>query len=355
MSRNTDGGPKGGASPWLPASQPRARRRRRRRPLRAVQDLCDRGEATRRRSCAASAQAGRDAAFDSRGAQRPAGARMDLAVKRGAARSARVLTCCARTWRVWTPGVKRELPVARRARLPPDRDTAPTRSSSTARRSPRSSRRRPSRPSAIRKGLRWYADLPFRDELPAELVPAAGAPTWCPVTHIDDISWVGGRLRVTGFAYLAGLSVRSRRFNRATVVLRGPRWLPPVRLRTRRVLAPRGDPRRARARLQLRLVRLHRRAAARGPLRWRGAVRAVVRGAQAAACAAARRAGHHHVAGRDRDLEPGRAGHRPAARPLHRPHRASRRAASCGPAGGSGRSGPPTAPCRSCSSPTGPS
>ncbi|MFD2349004.1 hypothetical protein ACFSTC_05750 [Nonomuraea ferruginea] len=59
-----------------------------------------------------------------------------------------------------------------------------------------------------------------------------------PVTHIDDIVWDGRKLRISGYAYLAGLSVRSRRANWATVVLRGPRWLPPVRLRTRRVLAP---------------------------------------------------------------------------------------------------------------------
>ncbi|GGO82075.1 CDP-glycerol glycerophosphotransferase family protein [Nonomuraea cavernae] len=203
--------------------------------LKAVQDLCDRGEpldAVMR----AVGPGGRDAAFDSEVLSGPLGARMDLAVKRGVPRRRELLTLVRPYLAAVDPGVKRELPVARRliCHLIEHRPDAELVEGDTLTKVVAAAAE-PSR--RIRKGLRWYAELPFRDELPPALFRLRRA-DMVPVTHIDDIQWIDGRLRVTGFAYLAGLSVRSRRFNRATVVLRGPRWLPPVRLRTRRVLAP---------------------------------------------------------------------------------------------------------------------
>ncbi|MEU4576814.1 CDP-glycerol glycerophosphotransferase family protein [Nonomuraea sp. NPDC023979] len=203
--------------------------------LKAVQDLCDRGEpldAVMR----AVGPGGRDAAFDAEVLSGPLGARMDLAVKRGAARRRELVDLVRPYLAGVAAGVKRELPVARRLichlieHRPDDELVEGETLAKVVAAAAEPSKR-------IRKGLRWYADLPFRDELPAELFRLRRADL-VPVTHIDDIVWVDGKLRITGFAYLAGLSVRSRRFNRATVVLRGPRWLPPVRLRTRRVLAP---------------------------------------------------------------------------------------------------------------------
>ncbi|WP_336208149.1 CDP-glycerol glycerophosphotransferase family protein [Nonomuraea sp. LPB2021202275-12-8] len=179
---------------------------------------------------------GRDSTFDTEVLSGPLGARMDLAVKRGAARRRELVTLLRPYLAGVDQGVKRELPVARRLichliEHRPDEELVEgeTLAKVVAAAAEPSKR--------IRKGLRWYADLPLRDELPAELFRLRRADL-VPVTHIDDIVWAGGKLRITGFAYLAGLSVRSHRFNRATVVLRGPRWLPPVRLRTRRVLAP---------------------------------------------------------------------------------------------------------------------
>ncbi|MDH2429822.1 CDP-glycerol glycerophosphotransferase family protein [Sphaerisporangium sp. TRM90804] len=87
----------------------------------------------------------------------------------------------------------------------------------------------------VRKGLAWYARLPV--QAPAPLFRLRRSDL-VPVTEVDDVSWRDGRLRVTGHAYLAGLSVRSRRLNRATLVLRGPRWVPPISARTRRVHKP---------------------------------------------------------------------------------------------------------------------
>ncbi|NRQ37186.1 CDP-glycerol glycerophosphotransferase family protein [Nonomuraea sp. NN258] len=179
---------------------------------------------------------GRDAAFDSEVLGGPLGARIDQAVKRGAARRRELVTLVRPYLASVDTGVKRDLPVARRlichliehrpdAELV-DGDTLVKVVTAAAEPSKR-----------IRKGLRWYADLPLRDELSPDLYRLRRSDL-APVTHIDDIVWADGRLRINGFAYLAGLSVRSRRFNRATVVLRGPRWLPPVRMRTRRVLAP---------------------------------------------------------------------------------------------------------------------
>ncbi|MEU4231786.1 CDP-glycerol glycerophosphotransferase family protein [Nonomuraea sp. NPDC026600] len=203
--------------------------------LKAVQDLCDRGEpldAVMR----AVGSGGQDSAFDAEVLSGPLGARMDLAVKRGAARRRELVTLLRPYLAAVDAGVKRDLPVARRLichlieHRPDDELVDGDTLTKVVAAANEPSKR-------IRAGLRWYADLPFRDELPAGLYRLRRA-DMVPVTHIDDIVWVNGKLRVTGFAYLAGLSVRSRRFNWATVVLRGPRWLPPVRMRTRRVLAP---------------------------------------------------------------------------------------------------------------------
>jgi CDP-glycerol glycerophosphotransferase len=203
--------------------------------LKAVQDLCDRGEpfdAVMR----AVGSGGQDSAFDAEVLSGPLGARMDLAVKRGAARRRELVTLLRPYLAAVDAGVKRDLPVARRLichlieHRPDDELVDGETLTKVVAAANEPSKR-------IREGLRWYADLPFRDELPSSLYRLRRA-DMVPVTHIDDIVWVNGKLRVTGFAYLAGLSVRSRRFNWATVVLRGPRWLPPVRMRTRRVLAP---------------------------------------------------------------------------------------------------------------------
>ncbi|MEV4889954.1 CDP-glycerol glycerophosphotransferase family protein [Nonomuraea sp. NPDC055795] len=201
--------------------------------LRAVQDLCDRGEPFEA-IMEAARTAGPDHAAEILSG--PLGARMDQAIKRGAARRRELVTLLRPYLATVDPKVKRELPVARRLLCHliehrdldelADGDVLTTVVAAAAEPSKR-----------IRKGLRWYADLPLRDELPPALYRLRRADL-VPVTQIDDIVWRDGKLLVRGHAYLAGLSVRSRRFNRATVVLRGPRWLPPVRMRTRRVLAP---------------------------------------------------------------------------------------------------------------------
>ncbi|MGI5287110.1 CDP-glycerol glycerophosphotransferase family protein [Nonomuraea polychroma] len=179
---------------------------------------------------------GRDAAFDTEVLSGPLGTRIDLAVKRGAPRRREMLALVRPYLAGVDARVKHDLPVARRVIVHliehrPDEELieGETLTKVVAAAAEPSKR--------IRKGLRWYADLPFQDELPSDLYRLRRA-DMVPVTHIDDINWVDGRLRVTGFAYLAGLSVRSRRFNWATVVLRGPRWLPPIRMRTKRVYEP---------------------------------------------------------------------------------------------------------------------
>ncbi|MEO3805735.1 CDP-glycerol glycerophosphotransferase family protein [Nonomuraea sp. B1E8] len=179
---------------------------------------------------------GCDAAFDTEVLSGPLGNRMDLAVKRGAARRREMLQLIRPYLAGVDARVKRDLPVARRVichliEHRPDEELVEGETLTTV----VAAAAEPSK--RIRKGLRWYAELPFSDELPSDLLRLRRSDL-VPVTHIDDIVWVDGKLRVTGFAYLAGLSVRSRRFNWATVVLRGPRWLPPIRMRTRRVLAP---------------------------------------------------------------------------------------------------------------------
>src|SRR5437868_1775446 len=235
-----DLGPKGGASSMATGStarsltgDPVADR------LKAVQDLCDRGEPLESimrtvRSDGLTPQQRRT--VDAEALAGPLGLRMDQAVKRGAARRGELVAAFRPYLAEVDPGVKRDLPVARRLAYHliehrgtddlVDGDVLTQVVTAAAEPSKR-----------IRKGLRWYADLPFAGELPADLYRLRRSDL-VPVTQIDDITWAEGRLRISGHAYLAGLSVRSRRFNRATVVLRGPRWLPPVRLRTRRVLAP---------------------------------------------------------------------------------------------------------------------
>ncbi|PRX65591.1 CDP-glycerol glycerophosphotransferase [Nonomuraea fuscirosea] len=242
--------------------------------LKAVQDLCDRGEpfaAVMR----AVGPGGRDAAFDTEVLSNHLGARIELAVKRGPARRREMLDLIRPYLAGVDAGVKRDLPVARRVlchliETRPDEELVDgeTLAKVVAAAAEPSKR--------IRKGLRWYADLPFRDELPPDLYRLRRADL-VPVTHIDDIVWADGKLRVTGFAYLAGLSVRSRRFNRATVVLRGPRWLPPIRMRTRRVLAPEATHGAREPGCNYDWSGFNAELST-WPLRWRGAVRSVVSG-----------------------------------------------------------------------------
>lgn len=203
--------------------------------LKAVQDLCDRG-APLPEVVRAVGAGGRSAAFDAEILSGPLGARMDVAIKRGAARRRELVDLLRPYLAEVAPAVKQELPVARRL-LVHLIETRPEAQivEGDALVKVVAAAAEPSK--RIRRGLRWYADLPAPGDLPAELLRLRKADL-VPVTQIDDLHWKGGRLHVNGHAYLAGLSVRSRRFNRATVVLRGPRWLPPVRLRTRRIYAP---------------------------------------------------------------------------------------------------------------------
>ncbi|MDF5755515.1 CDP-glycerol glycerophosphotransferase family protein [Spongiactinospora sp. TRM90649] len=207
--------------------------------IRAVQDLCDRGEPLEA-VMAAVREEGLSAAdrrrLDAEALAGPLGARIDTAIRRGTARRREMLTLLTPYLGTVDPAVKRALPVARRVvlHLIESRELAEL-AEGDALTKVVAAAAEPYR--RVRKGLRWYADLPLRGELPDELYRLRQADL-VPVTQIDDISWIDGRLRVTGHAYLAGLSVRGRRFNRATVVLRGPRWQPSVRLRTRRTFRP---------------------------------------------------------------------------------------------------------------------
>ncbi|GAA3822746.1 hypothetical protein GCM10022226_49020 [Sphaerisporangium flaviroseum] len=205
--------------------------------LRAAQDLYDRGEPldaliaavhstglsrSQRRRLHAEALNG------------PLAQRLETAARRDATRLRHAIDLLRDYLADVDPSVKRRLPVARRLayHLVENRDPALLAQgdelanlvAATAEPSKR-----------VRKGLAWYADLPV--SAPPSLFRLRGADL-VPVTEVDDISWQGGRLRITGHAYLVGLSVRSRRFNRATVVLRGPRWVPPISTRTRRVYRP---------------------------------------------------------------------------------------------------------------------
>ncbi|GGQ21630.1 CDP-glycerol glycerophosphotransferase family protein [Streptosporangium pseudovulgare] len=207
--------------------------------LKVVQDLCDRGEPLESMMATVLAEGLTPAQrrrFDAEVLAGPLGTRLDLAVKRGAARRREFVTLVKPYLAGVDARVKRDLPVARRIAFHlVDTREADDLVEGDALQKIVTAAAEPSR--RVRRKMRWYADLPFQDELPESMFRLRAADL-VPITRIEDISWSGGRLRITGHAYLAGLSVRGPRFNRATVVLRGPRGLPPVRLRTRRVLDP---------------------------------------------------------------------------------------------------------------------
>ncbi|MEV5411678.1 CDP-glycerol glycerophosphotransferase family protein [Thermopolyspora sp. NPDC052614] len=247
--------------------------------LRAVQDLFDRGEALEGLASAV------DASGLSRGQRRrlhaevlagPLGARLDSAAKRGPERRREAIDALRPFLATVEPRVKLNLPVGRRLayHLIETRDpTELAESEDLAKLA--AAEAEPSR--RVRRGLRWYAELP----VPAEprLLRLRRADL-VPVTQVDDISWgEDGRLRITGHAYLAGLSVRSRRFNRATVVLYGPRWLPPIALRTTRIHRPQATHGAAEPGCNYDWAGF---TAELRPfsLRWRAGIRAVVRGAK---------------------------------------------------------------------------
>ncbi|MER5624206.1 CDP-glycerol glycerophosphotransferase family protein [Streptosporangium sp. NPDC002544] len=246
--------------------------------LRVVQDLCDRGEPLDSIMAAVLADGLKPherRRFDADALAGPLGSRLDIATKRGAARRREFVTVLKPYVTGADAKVKRDLPVARRIAFHliehreiddlADGDALQKLVAAAA---------EPSR--RVRKKLRWYADLPLQDELPEALFRLRAADL-IPMTQIEDVSWSGGRLHVSGHAYLAGLSVRSRRFNRATVVLRGPRWLPPVRLRTRRVFHPEATYGAEEAGCNYDWSGFTAELSP-WPLRWRSAVRAVVRG-----------------------------------------------------------------------------
>ncbi|GAA3027943.1 CDP-glycerol glycerophosphotransferase family protein [Streptosporangium longisporum] len=246
--------------------------------LRAVQDLCDRGEplgAVMDAVLAGGLKPEERRRFDADVLAGPLGTRLDISTKRGAARRREFVTLVKPYVTGVDPKVKRELPVARRIAFHliehrsvdelADGDALQKLVAAAAEPSKR-----------VRKNLRWYADLPLQDELPEALYRLRAADL-IPMTQIEDLSWSGGRLRVSGHAYLAGLSVRSRRFNRASVVLRGPRWLPPVRMRTRRVFHPEATHGAEEAGCNYDWSGFVAELSP-WPLRWRSAVRAVVRG-----------------------------------------------------------------------------
>jgi CDP-glycerol glycerophosphotransferase len=222
-----------GATPAPQSGDPLADR------LRTVQDLCERGAPLDAVMAAVRAEGLSGLArrtFDTQVLSGPLGARFDTAVKRGPARRREFIEHLRPYLATVDPRVKRELPVERRLayHLVEHRDLAELVEGDALTRVVAAAAEPAKR---VRKHLRWYADLPFRGELPESLFRLRAADL-VPITQIDEVEWTGGRLRVSGHAYLAGLSVRRRRFNRATVVLRGPRGLPPIRLRTRRVLRP---------------------------------------------------------------------------------------------------------------------
>ncbi|MFC4587484.1 CDP-glycerol glycerophosphotransferase family protein [Sphaerisporangium corydalis] len=205
--------------------------------LRAAQDLYDRGEpldaliAAVHTTGLSRAQRRRLHAEALNG---PLALRLETAARRDATRLRHAIDLLRDYLAEVEPSVKLRLPVARRlaCHLIENRDAAELAQgdelanlvAATAEPSKR-----------VRKGLAWYADLPV--SAPASLFRLRRSDL-VPVTEVDDVSWQDGRLRVTGHAYLVGLSVRSRRLNRATVVLRGPRWVPPIAARTRRVYHP---------------------------------------------------------------------------------------------------------------------
>ena len=324
--------------------------------LRAVQDLCDRGEpldlimaavlaeGLTRRSAAGSTPT----CWQGRSARR-----LDLATKRGAARRREFVTLFALPGRAWThaSSVTCRSLAAIAFHLHRAPAEAADLADGDALQKVATAAAEPSK--RIRTSLRWYADLPLRDELSRVPVPAARRRPG-PVTQIDDIAWSGERLRVSGHAYLAGLSVRSRRFNRATVVLRGPRWLPPVRLRTRRVFHPEATTARERPA-----------ATTTGPASPPSCTRGRCAGAPACGPSCAGPSGCSAAGATVQDTTTWRAeiviwsrGARATGLlrgPVQRSHRASFGAGGPAELGGSVRSGPPTARSRSCCSPPGPS
>ncbi|WP_214110552.1 CDP-glycerol glycerophosphotransferase family protein [Acrocarpospora catenulata] len=247
--------------------------------LRAVQELYDRGEPIDALVQLVRAEGLDKAArrtLDGEVLAGPLGLRLDAAAKRGPSRRAQAIEVLRPYLESVDPKVKKALPVGRRVayHLIETADPAEL-AESDALAKLAAAAAEPSR--RVRHGLRWYAELPV-EGVDRELLRLRAADL-VPVTQIDDISWQGKRLHISGHAYLAGLSVRSGRFNRATVKLRGPRWLPPVTLRTRRTFRPEAT------------------HAAKEPgcnydwagftaelnpfsLRWRAALRAVVRGSK---------------------------------------------------------------------------
>ncbi|GAT69760.1 glycosyl transferase [Planomonospora sphaerica] len=261
-----------GASPARATGDPVADR------LRVVQDLCDRGEPLESLMSAVLAEGLTPAErrrFDAEVLAGPLGSRLDIAAKRGAARRREFVTAVKPYLAGVDARVKRDLPVARRLAFHLiERRGVDELADGDALQKLVTAAAEPSR--RVRRSLRWYADLPLREELPEPLFRLRAADL-IPVTQVEDVSWSGGRLRISGHAYLAGLSVRSRRFNRATVVLRGPRWLPPIRLRTRRTHHPEATHGAREAGCNYDWSGF---TAELSPwaLRWRAALRAVVRG-----------------------------------------------------------------------------
>jgi CDP-glycerol glycerophosphotransferase len=205
--------------------------------LRAAQDLYDRGEPLDA-LIAAVHSAGLSHAerrrLHAEALNGPLALRLEAAAKRDATRLRQAIDLLRDYLSEVDSSVKRRLPVARRLAyyLVEHRDPAELAQGGELA-SLVAATAEPSR--RVRKGLAWYADLPVT--APAWLFRLRRADL-VPVTEVAGVSWEGGRLRVTGHAYLVGLSVRSRRLNRATVVLRGPRWVPPISVRTRRVYRP---------------------------------------------------------------------------------------------------------------------
>ncbi|WP_169948786.1 CDP-glycerol glycerophosphotransferase family protein [Microbispora sp. H11081] len=206
--------------------------------LRAVQELYDRGEpidALVELVRAEGLSPAQRREVDREAIAGPLGLRLDAAAKRGPARRRQAIDVLRPYLAEVDQKVKRDLPVGRRVacHLIETRDPGEL-AESDALGKLAAAAAEPSR--RVRRGLRWYADLPV--EVADHSLLRLRAADLVPVTQIDDITWVGNRLRVTGHAYIAGLSVRSGRFNRATVVLRGPRWLPRITMRTRRTYRP---------------------------------------------------------------------------------------------------------------------
>ncbi|MEU9888343.1 CDP-glycerol glycerophosphotransferase family protein [Sphaerisporangium sp. NPDC051011] len=205
--------------------------------LRAAQDLYDKGEPLDALIAAVTSHGLSRAErrrLHAEALNGPLALRLEAAAKRDATRLRQAIDLLRDYLSGVDPSVKRALPVARRLayHLIENRDPAALAEGGELAGLVAATGEPVKR---VRRGLRWYADLPV--EAPRSLFRLRGSDL-VPVTEVSDVSWHDGRLRVTGHAYLVGLSVRSRRLNRATVVLRGPRGLPPIAARTRRVYRP---------------------------------------------------------------------------------------------------------------------